>query len=141
MGLAAAEKLAPGGEPLVRPARAFTGERILQRSIGKEEIPSLVRRRLIGVSGAHAPILRHYSEGAARARSTTVVRISAPPTSCDGAMVSPRSAAASNTVHTGSTVDSTAARVGPTRSSPAKSIASVLPRGHARSVVVSTPEA
>ena len=46
--------------------------------------------------------------------------ISAPPTSCEGATLSPRSAAASNTVHTGSTVDSTAARVGPTRSSPAK---------------------
>src|SRR6185295_1312240 len=70
VGLAAAEQLAPGAEPLVRPTRTFTGDGILQRRVGEEEIPSLVRRRLIGLSGAHAPILRHYRDGAARARST-----------------------------------------------------------------------
>src|SRR6266478_4363120 len=41
MGLAAAEHLAPGAEPLVRPARTLTRDGILQRSVGEEEVPSL----------------------------------------------------------------------------------------------------
>src|SRR5205807_5888340 len=63
----------PGGEPLMRPTCTLTGEHILQRTIGEEEIPALVRRRLIGVSGAHAAILRYQDRKSTRLNSSHLV--------------------------------------------------------------------
>ena len=49
-------------------------------------------------------------------------RMSAPPASCSGVSGSERISAASSTVTTGSSVESVAAVVGPTRASPAKNV-------------------
>ena len=55
--------------------------------------------------------------------TTTATKINAPPTSVIGSSRSANSHAASNTVTTGSSVDSMAALVGPIRSSPARKVA------------------
>ena len=77
--------------------------------------PAAAERR-----GAGAPGVLCQRRSGARASRITAARISAPPASCTGAIVSPSTTAASSTVNSGSTVDSVDARVGPMRSRPAK---------------------